>query len=110
LQLLASYLPPKLAEYGVWMLDQSSLFTLTRLAMREPEGSLWAGIPPLRWLNFSNLPGLSLEAVNPNQATAQDVAGKHALRRYQSMGDVEISLAADGRPSFVRTAPAVAAE
>jgi len=110
LQLLALYLPPKLAEYGAWMLDQSSLFTLTRLALREPDGALWAGLPPLRWLNFATCPGLALDAVNPNQASAQDVAGKHALRRYQSMGEVQISLATDGRPSFTRTGPAVAAE
>lgn len=110
LQLLALYLAPKLAEYGPWMLDQSSLFTLTRLAMREPESALWAGVPPLRWLDFSTVPGMALDAVNPNQASAQDVAGKHALRRYQSMGDVQISLAADGRPSFVRAAAPVAAE
>lgn len=110
LQLLALYLAPKLAEYGPWMLDQSALFTLTRLAMREPEGALWAGVAKLRWRNFSDLPGLALETVNPNQAIAQDVAGKHALRRYPLMGDVQISLAADGRPSFVRAAPTVAAE
>jgi hypothetical protein len=110
LQLLALYLAPKLAEYGPWMLDQSSLFTLTRLAMREPEGAPWAGVPKLRWLDFSKLPGLALETVNPNQAIAQDVAGKHALRRYPSMGEVQISLAADGRPSFVHVAPTVAAE
>jgi hypothetical protein len=109
LQLLATYLAPKLDEYGTWMLDQSSLFTLTRLARREPESTLWAGVPQLRWFDFSTLPGIALDAVNPNQVSAQDVAGKHVLRRTQSMGDVEIGLAADGRPSFVRTAPAVAA-
>jgi hypothetical protein len=110
LHLLAAYLQAKLGEYGVWMLDQSSLFTLTRLAVREPDSSLWADVPPLRWLDFSKLPGLALDAVNPNQATAQDVAGKHALRGYQAMGDAQISLAADGRPSFARTGAAVAAE
>jgi hypothetical protein len=109
LQLLAAYLAPKLAEYGVWMLDQSSLFTLTRLAAREPESALWRDVPPLRWVDFSRLPGLSLAAVNPNQAGAQDVAGKHALRGYQSIGEVQISLAADGRPTFARS-PAIAAE
>lgn len=109
LQLLAAYLAPKLAEYGVWMLDQSSLFTLTRLAAKEPASALWRDVPPLRWIDFARLPGLSLAAVNPNQPSAQDVAGKHALRGYQSIGEVQISLAADGRPTFARS-PAIAAE
>ena len=109
LQLLAAYLAPKLGEYGVWMLDQSSLFTLTRLAAREPDSLLWADVPPLRWLNFSIVPGLALDAVNPNQAAAQDVGGKHVLRRYQSMGEVQISITADGRPSFARAGAAAAA-
>src|SRR5579875_868744 len=70
LQLLALYLPPKLDEYPAWMLDQSSLFTLTRLAAKEADGPLWAGLPPLRWRNFSTIPGLSRDALNPNQAQA----------------------------------------
>lgn len=54
---------------------------------------------------LSSCNGTSFDHFGP-----KDVAGKHALRRYQSVSDVEISLAADGCPSFVRTAPAVAAQ
>jgi hypothetical protein len=102
LQLLALYLLPKLEEYGVWMLDQSALFTLSRLAMRKPNEGAWLGVPPFQWLDLSQLPKLSLEDVNPNQPVPRGMEEKHALRGYQSIGDVQISIAADGRPSFSR--------
>jgi hypothetical protein len=110
LQLLPIYLAPKLEENGVWMLDQCSLFTLTRLAAREETRHLWHGVPALRWENLSIIAGLSLEALNPNQSTAHDVSEKRAMRGYQTMGELELRISAEGRPAFSRGAAVAAAE
>jgi hypothetical protein len=110
LQLMPMYLAPKLEENGVWMLDQCSLFTLTRLAAREEARHLWHGVPALRWGNLSNVADLSLEALNPNQSAAHDVAEKHAMRGYQTVGDMDVQISAEGRPAFSREQAVAAAE
>lgn len=98
LALLPAYLEPKLAESGVWMQDQCSLFLISRLWRQQPGHPAWAGLPMLRWLDLTTRLGPVLDKVNPNQVSTLEE--KRAMRRYDQMDASTVYVDANGRPHF----------
>lgn len=98
LALLPVYLEPKLAEHGVWMQDQCSLFLISRLWRQNPGHPAWAGVPPLRWIDLSTCLGPVLNQFNPNQSATLEE--KRVLRCYDQLSGCTVHVDAGGLPHF----------